>query len=52
MLDCKELLKRSLEIVGTLPQDEQDAMAAQILGTIADEDAWKIRFAEKREIIR
>ena len=40
-----------MEKVGTLPQDEQDAIASQILAAIADEEAWKKRFAEKREVI-
>jgi len=47
-----ELLEKALEKVGALPQDEQDAIAAQILEAIADEDAWKRSFAEKREVIR
>jgi len=47
-----ELLEKALEKVGALPQDEQDAIAAQILESIADEDAWKRSFAEKREVIR
>jgi hypothetical protein len=34
------------------PQDEQDAIASQILASLADEDAWKKRFAEKRDVIR
>ena len=35
-----------------MPRDEQDAIASQILAAVADEDAWKKRFAEKREAIR
>ena len=46
------LLEKALEKVGTLPPDEQDAIAAQILASIADEEAWKKRFEEKRNIIR
>ena len=38
--------------VGTLPEDEQDAIASQILDSLADEEAWRKRFAEKREILR
>ena len=34
-----------------IPQDEQDAIASQILASLADEDAWKKRFVEKREVI-
>lgn len=46
------LLQQALEIVGTLPEDEQDAIASQILASLADEEAWKTRFAEKRDVIR
>jgi hypothetical protein len=46
------LLEKALEKVITLPQDEQDAIAAQILESLADEEAWKRRFAEKRDVIR
>ena len=35
-----------------LPKDEQDAIASQILASLADEEAWKARFAEKGEVIR
>ena len=47
-----KLLEKAMERVGALPQDEQDAIAAQILASLADEDAWKKRFAEKRDVIR
>ena len=46
------LLEKALEKVGTLPHDEQDAIAAQILASIADEEAWKKRFEEKRDVVR
>ena len=46
------LLKKVLEKVGSLPQDEQDAIAAQILASLEDESAWRRRFAEKRDVIR
>jgi hypothetical protein len=46
------LLQKALEKVVALPQDEQDAIASQILASIADEDAWKTRFAEKRDVLR
>jgi acyl-CoA reductase-like NAD-dependent aldehyde dehydrogenase len=46
------LLETALERVGTLPEDEQDAIAAQILASLADEEGWKARFAEKRDVIR
>jgi hypothetical protein len=47
-----KLLEKALEKVGTLPEDEQDAIASQILASLADEEAWKTRFVEKREVIR
>jgi hypothetical protein len=46
------LLGKALEKVGVLPEDEQDAIASQILDSLADEEAWKRRFAEKRDRIR
>ena len=46
------LLEKALEKVGVLPQAEQDAIASQILASLADEEAWRRRFAEKRDIIR
>jgi hypothetical protein len=46
------LLEKALEKVGALPQDEQDAIASQILASLADEEAWRKRFAEKRDVMR
>ena len=46
------LLKQALEKVGSLPQDEQDAIAAQILASLEDESAWRRRFGERRDVIR
>jgi hypothetical protein len=46
------LLEKALEKVDALPPDEQDAIASQILAALADEEAWKRRFAEKRDVIR
>jgi hypothetical protein len=46
------LLEKALEKVVVLPQDEQDAIASQILASLAGEEAWKKRFAEKRDVIR
>ncbi|MBZ5625515.1 MAG: hypothetical protein LAQ69_43490 [Acidobacteriia bacterium] len=45
-------LEKALEKVGALPEDEQDAIASQILAALADEEAWKERSVKKREIIR
>lgn len=41
-----------MEKVGALPPSEQDAIASQILASLTDEEAWKKRFAEKRDVIR
>ena len=46
------LLEKALEKVSTLPPDQQDAIASEILASIADEEAWKKRFGEKRNVIR
>jgi hypothetical protein len=46
------LLEKALAKVVTLPPDEQDAIASQILATLADEEGWKRRFVEKRDVIR
>jgi hypothetical protein len=46
------LLEKALEKVVALPPGEQDAIAAQILASLADEEAWKKRFVEKRDVIR
>ena len=45
------LLEKALDQVTALPRDEQDAIATEILASLADE-AWIKRFAEKRDIIR
>jgi hypothetical protein len=42
--------RRALVVV--LPEDEQDAIASQILASLADEDAWKKSFGAKRNVIR
>jgi len=46
------LLEKALEQVVALPEDEQDAIASQILLTLADDDEWKKRFVGKRDVIR
>jgi hypothetical protein len=40
-----KLMEKALEKVSTLPQDEQGAIAAQILAELEDEAAWETRFA-------
>jgi hypothetical protein len=46
------LLEAALAKVGAQPQDEQDAIASQILADLADEEAWKRQFAAKRDVVR
>lgn len=46
------LLEKAIEKLGALPPDEQDQIASQILADLADEQAWKERFAQKRDVIR
>ena len=45
-------MEKALERVVALPSAEQDAITSQILASLADEVAWKKRFAEKRDVIR
>jgi hypothetical protein len=47
-----KLLEKALEQLRALPQAQQDAIAEQILASLADEQAWTQGFAEKRDVIR
>ncbi len=47
-----ELLENALRKVATLPQEEQDAIASQILETIDDEIAWKEKLARTQDKLR
>jgi hypothetical protein len=46
------LLEKALKKVGALPEDEQNAIASEILDSLADEATWKSRLAEKRDRLR
>jgi hypothetical protein len=46
------LLEKALEKVAALPDEEQDAIASQVLASLDDQDAWKKSFGEKRDVIR
>lgn len=46
------LLEKALEKVASLPEDEQDAIASQILESIEDEQAWRERFVQKHDAIQ
>jgi hypothetical protein len=47
-----KLLEKALEKISSLPQEEQDAIAAQILAKLEDEAAWAKRFASSSEKLR
>jgi len=47
-----DLLEQALQKVGALPEDEQNAIASEILESLADQEAWKTRFATTRERLR
>ena len=46
------LLEKALRRIDTPSSEEQDAMAAQILETLDDEEAWSRQFNEKPEVLR
>lgn len=46
------LLERAFAKLQSLAPEEQDEIAAQILADLADEDAWRERFAGKPDVIR
>jgi len=46
------LLETALEKIKALPQDQQDAIASQILDALSDEEAWTQRFADKDKLQR
>jgi hypothetical protein len=46
------LLEHAFEKASSLPPEEQDVIAAQILETLADEEAWQKRFAQKIDVLR
>lgn len=45
--DMTGLLEEALRRVASLPPDEQDLIASQILETLDDEEAWVRSFREK-----
>lgn len=46
------LLEQALQKVGALPEDEQNAIASEILESLADEEVWKSRFSATPERLR
>jgi hypothetical protein len=47
-----KLLEKALEKVSRLSQEEQDAIAGQILAELEDEAAWSKRFATPGDKLR
>ena len=47
-----ELLEDALRKLATLPREEQDAIASQIIETLRDEAAWKEKLARAPEKLR
>lgn len=47
-----KLLEKALEKVSKLPQDEQDAIASQILAELVDEAQWAKQFAATKDKLR
>ena len=46
-IDMTGLLEQALKRVESLSREEQDAIAAQIIETLDDEEAWARSFREK-----
>ena len=46
------LLQEALRRVESLSQEEQDAIAAQIIDTLDDEEAWERSFRDKPSALR
>ena len=47
-----ELLESALRKVASLPREQQDAIASQIIETLEDEAAWKETLARAPEKLR
>jgi len=47
-----KLLEKAREKISSLPQEEQDAIAAQIMAELEDEAAWAKRFATPGDKLR
>lgn len=47
-----KLLQNALRKVATLPREEQDAIASQIIETLEDEAAWKEKLGRAPEKLR
>jgi hypothetical protein len=47
-----KLLEKALEKIASLPEEEQDAIAAQVLDELEDEAAWTKQFAARGAVLR
>ncbi len=47
-----KLLEKAFEKISSLSQEEQDAIASQILAELHDEAAWAKQFATRRKKLR
>ncbi len=47
-----QLLEKALQKVGALSEEEQNAIASQILETLEDEEAWQRKLSSHREKLR
>lgn len=47
-----KLLEKALEKVAKLPQEEQDAIASQILAELEDEAEWASQFSSTKDKLR
>ena len=46
------LMEKALQRVETLSEKDQNAIAAQILESLDDEDAWQRQFRERPEVLK
>lgn len=47
-----QLLEKALQRVGALSEEEQNAIASQILETLEDEEAWRQKLSSHPEKLR
>jgi len=47
-----EMLQKALQKIATLPPQEQDAIASQIIETLQDEAIWKEKLSRSPEKLR
>ena len=47
-----QLLEKALQKIGALPEDEQNAIASQILETLEDEQVWRQKLSRNPAKLR